>query len=498
MCGASRIAITREKEIPTTMRNWSTYQLAVFDNVANGTGHTVVNAVAGSGKTTTIEEAVKHVPRGKRVLFVAFNKAIEEELGRRLSGQRGVETSTLHSYGLRIVSANLGRLRIDKRRLEGIIETAHGSTPETYDMRRDLGKIVSLAKGMLLDTPEQIDALIDQFGADSVNGNREQFIKDVLAIMDRCKDVSDGTLDFDDMVWLPIVKNLTQLKYDRVFVDETQDLNAAQIELVMRAVTQTGRILAVGDPRQAIYRFRGADENAFTRVKERLGALELPLSVCYRCAKTIVWTAKELVPAIEAAPDAERGEVRLASYGDMWQGVEEGDFVLSRSNAPLVRLCLALLKDGRRANIQGRDMGRSLKAFVKKSRAKTVAELREYVGEWEKAERERLAKKRRDAQAVEDKAACILTVSDGAASIQDVLSSIDALFEDKDDKSRIILSTTHKAKGLERERVWVLATTYRRRPEPEETALYYVAITRARKVLVLVEDLGRLPKQDEE
>lgn len=473
------------------MRTWSKYQLAVFENVANGTGHTVVDAVAGSGKTTTIEEAVKHVPAGKRTLFVAFNKPIATELAKRLGGAPGVEVSTLHSYGLRCVSAALGRLRIDQYRVPNFIEAMHGSDSKTFDMRRDLAKIVSLAKGSLVGTEEGIDALIDAFGADSVNGNRPQFVKDVLKVLEQCTGTQDGCLDFDDMIWLPVVLDLPQRKFDRVFVDETQDLNAAQIEMVLRAVKADGRILAVGDPRQAIYRFRGADENAFGNVQARMNAVKLDLSVCYRCCKAVIREAQELVPHIEAAPDAEEGEVLRTSYAQMKKDAKAGDFILSRTNAPLISLCMAFLKEGRRANIQGRDVGASLAAFVKKSKAKTVEALRSYVEEWAGKECARLAAKRRDTQAIEDRAACILALSEGAVSVEDVVANILSLFADKDEQAIIMLSSTHKAKGLERDRVWVLRATYLRRDESEERNLLYVAQTRARKTLVLVKDLGK-------
>jgi DNA helicase-2/ATP-dependent DNA helicase PcrA len=287
------------------------------------------------------------------------------------------------------------------------------------------------------------------------------------------------------------VLDLPQRKFDQVFVDETQDLNAAQIELTLRAIKDGGRILAMGDPRQAIYQFRGADDKAFENVKARLAAIELPLSVCYRCCKAVVREAQEIVPGIEAAPDAEEGEVLEFSFAAMKKDAREGDFILSRTNAPLISLCMAFLSEGRRANIQGRDVGASLAAFVKKSKAGSVEQLRNYVEEWAAKECDRLAKKRRPTQAVEDRAACILALSDGAATVFDVVSRIELLFADSDDHNRITLSTTHKAKGLERDRVWVLNATYRRRPEIGEDNLYYVAVSRARKTLVLVADLGR-------
>jgi DNA helicase II / ATP-dependent DNA helicase PcrA len=469
------------------MTTWSKYQLAVFDNVANGTGHTVVNAVAGSGKTTTIVEALTHIPAGCRTLFVAFNKSIAEELKKR--APRGVEVSTLHSYGLRTITKTLGRLRIDASRVDDFVRAMHGNDSKTWDMRRDLAKTVSLAKGQLAADEAQIDAIIDDFGIESAqNGARAKFVQDVMKILLQCTEVSaDGRIDFDDMIWLPVVLELTQTKFDRVFIDETQDLNRAQIEMALRAVKPGGRICAVGDPRQAIYGFRGADSTAVDNVVTRLKATVLPLSVCYRCCKAVISEAQTVVPGIESAPDAEEGSVTEVMVRDMKRGARAGDFILSRTNAPLISLCMYFIKEGRPANIQGRDVGASLAAFVRKSKAPSVEALRDYVETWRNVECARLAAKHRDTQAVEDRAECLLALSEDAASVDGVLNSIEQLFADKDSSQRIVLSSTHKAKGLERDRVWLLQSTYMRRPEPEEVNLYYVAVTRARKTLFLVQ-----------
>jgi len=259
--------------------------------------------------------------------------------------------------------------------------------------------------------------------------------------------------------------------------------------LTLRAVKPGGRIVAVGDPKQGIYRFRGADDRAFENVVAKLDAKVLPLSVCYRCCKSVVRVAQEIVPEIEAAPDAIEGEVRSVEYKQMKKDVQPGDFVLSRTNAPLVSLCLALLAEGRSAMIQGRDVGQQLASLVKKQKAASVEVLRDSIEEWGKKECARLAAKKRDVQPVEDKVACILAISEGAASVQDVLDRIAALFADTGTEARIVLSSTHKAKGLERDRVWLLEDTYRRRPGVEEANIFYVAVTRARKTLVFVEGL---------
>lgn len=487
-------------------KQWSSYQTAIFADIASGTGHTAVDAKAGSGKTTTILEGLRHVPRGKGSLFVAFNKSIADELAVRVKQQRvtGVEVSTLHSYGLKAVTRAFGRLRIETRKVEGLAKALVGDARDLWELRSALCKAVSLSKATLASTEEEIDACLDAyeldvpleavnkaaFGKVPLGGERAQFVFYVVSLLAQCREINEESdIDFDDMIWLPVVLNLPVMKYDRVFVDETQDLNECQIRLVLGACDRKrgGRILAVGDPHQAIYGFRGAASGAFETVVSRLNAKVMPLSVTYRCARSIVALAQGIVPGLEAAPNAEEGVVRDAMLSECRKMAGPGDFILSRVNAPLVGLCLGFLREGRRAHIQGRDIGKQLQSFVEKAGAATVDALRRHTEQWCEAEVKRLAEKHRDTQSVEDKRDCILTLSEGASSVAEVLARIGRLFADDSDAARITLSTTHKAKGLERDRVWMLDYTYRRRPGVEEDCCAYVAMTRARKELVLVQ-----------
>jgi superfamily I DNA/RNA helicase len=91
-------------------------------------------------------------------------------------------------------------------------------------------------------------------------------------------------------------------------------------------------------------------------------------------------------------------------------------------------------------------------------------------------------------QAIADKASCLRAMCDGAQSLNEVTARIEALFSDDDNGARIVLSTTHKAKGLERDNVYLLRDTYLKRDKVEETNLYYVACTRAKTNLYLVRD----------
>lgn len=462
-------------------RDWSKYQQAIFRDVADGKGHSVVVARAGSGKTTTLVQALRHVPPKKRVLMVAFNKSIERELSEK--APKGVEVRTLHGYGFALLRRTNSKVSVDENKVKALIEELLG--PELDAERRDtLDRCVSLAKATLAKTEEDIRRLVDEFDLDVPAPEVTTFAQQVLALLDACA-ARRETVNFDDMLWLPIRRNLVPRKFDRVFVDETQDLNRCQAVLALRACADGGRICAVGDDRQAIYSWRGANPESVPRLIKALKANVLPLSVTYRCAKRIVEVAREVVPDLEAAPGAEQGTVSDVSEAELRREAKAGDFVLSRTNAPLVQLCLSFLADARPATIIGRDIGSKLATLVRRSDAKTIPELRRWIDDWVRSQEERLKQKGKDASAVRDEAECLHRLIGGSTSVSAVLARIEGLFSEEGDGARIVLATTHRAKGLERERVWVLKDTYKRN-SVEEDNLWYVAVTRAKRDLRLV------------
>ncbi|MDX2241376.1 MAG: UvrD-helicase domain-containing protein [Leptolyngbyaceae cyanobacterium bins.302] len=140
----------------------------------------------------------------------------------------------------------------------------------------------------------------------------------------------DKIIDYSDMLYLPYVWDLKPQTFEWVFVDEAQDLSAAQLHLILKARARGGRMLLVGDPLQAIYGFAGADCESFNRIKETLQAQELPLSICYRCPVKVLELAKKLVPQIEGAPDAPDGIVETIKESKLPEVVKEGDLILCR------------------------------------------------------------------------------------------------------------------------------------------------------------------------
>lgn len=480
-------------------RVWSPMQDAIFAAVEDPQGgNLVIEALAGTGKSTTVEECVRRTTEGDSVLVCAFNASIAKELKARMPSD--VEVSTIHSFGFKALGASSPvRLEVNKFHVADMVQQVLGRDFGSREARSAVAKLVGIAKGQAftwkrLDPLRTLDGWADAFGIDFPRGwDRMRLCGVALQILRACEEQPGSQIDYDDMIWLPVVRNLKIPTYAYVFVDETQDLNPTQLELVKRA-GEGGRIIAVGDRRQAIYGFRGADKNAIPRMIDELRARTLPLSITYRCPKRVVAEANELVPELEAAPSAPEGIVRWASVEELESKAAAGDMVLSRTNAPLVSLAFRWIANGRRATIQGRDIGSGLAAWIKSSNAGTgfgsVVRLMRAIREWRQAEVARLDALERDTQAVEDRAACLEALCKGREDVAEVLQRIETLFADGA-SGGILLSSTHRAKGLEAPRVWILRDTYCVRPGVEEENLLYVAITRSKGELIYVsEEIG--------
>ena len=86
----------------------SKYQKDIFEHIKHGNGNLVIEASAGSGKTTTLVNLIKLIDDDKRVLFCAFNKDIVNELTKKVKGISNVDVKTIHSLGNSIILRNLG------------------------------------------------------------------------------------------------------------------------------------------------------------------------------------------------------------------------------------------------------------------------------------------------------------------------------------------------------------------------------------------------------
>lgn len=323
-----------------------------------------------------------------------------------------------------------------------------------------------------------------------------QDIKDIESYWHKDMRHIDGNkefqMDFTDMLYIPyiLVDEEEFPKYDVVFIDETQDQNVLQRELTLRFVKpRFGRLISVGDEKQCIYSFTGSSVNNFKLLQNLPNTVTLPLDITYRCAKNIVKEAQTVFSTgIEASSNAIEGIVRK---GDITEA-QTGDFILCRNNLPLVEVFIKLLEQGKKSTIKGKDFGEALCRLLEK--IKNIEDLN--ILKEEKLDS--LMKKGLSYNtalmnpayiSLVEKCVILKRLYSIWKSVEELNDCIKKIYTE--DVEGIILSTIHKSKGLESDRVFFLnpdliPSTYVKSQEAlySEWCLKFVAITRARKELI--------------
>ena len=161
----------------------------------------------------------------------------------------------------------------------------------------------------------------------------------------------------------------------------------------------------------------------------------------------------------------------------------------------MIKIAMRFIREGKPCNIRGRDIGKSLSYLIKKSKKKRMDAFLTWLDKWRDDEVKLLTAKGINTENVLDKHECLSSLCEEHDTLDGVLKRIDEMFTDKTEKQMIICSTVHRAKGLERDDVFVLRWTFRlwleenlsliEKPN-EECNIAYVAATRAKKRLFVV------------
>lgn len=472
-------------------RIWSKYQNDIFDFVDGDNGNAVVEAVAGSGKTTTLVEALNHTPNNAEVAFLAFNKHIATELAERAPSH--VHVSTLHSLGYGNAKKQLGaNLKVNEHKLWDLFDTMD-PWGEHKELKPVAAHIVDLLKATLREPNEDnIAYIVDRYNIE-MNGDSGKIIEFAQELYRKSIAVKD-TLDFEDMIFWSAQGEIACQQFDVILGDEVQDWNQAQIQMVLKSVKPGGRVIAVGDRWQSIYGFRGADTDAIPNLIDALEAKTLPLSISYRCPKSAIRMAQQLVPQIEWREDAPEG---LVATVPQLVNMRAGDMVLCRTNAPLVKPCMDLIRNRIKATIRGRDIGTGLVSMLKRGEKRAISSqlsavygyLEKYVAQ--ESVKLNAAHKETRALALQDQFDTLIALGDGCNTVGQVIRNIGEVFSN--DKAAVTFSSAHRAKGLEAERVFILkpelmpfAKATKDWEMQQEKNLMYVAWTRTKDQLYFV------------
>lgn len=488
----------------------SPQQAAFYDWVQNGSGSCVLEAVAGAGKTTTVVNSLRMMSGD--VFFGAYNKAIAEEIKERAPSdtKAKIDVGTFHAAGFRFWRRVAKGVQVDGNKCRTIFRGAVERHPEYAAFESSVLQLVSLAKQAGLGALKPMNGaswpdLIDHYDIEcpnTVDGQDGTSLTMKLAcrLLKESIAKDHDVVDFDDMIFAPLYHNARVWEHDWVLVDEAQDTNATRRALALRMLKRGGRLVAVGDPRQAIYGFTGADSDALDLIAQAVSAKRLPLTTTYRCPKAVVKFAQNWVNHIQAAETAPEGEKIESTLDKLSETAKPGDAVLCRFTAPLVSNVYAFISNGIPAKIEGREIGEGLKALATRWKTDSLAKLETYLQSYQEVECAKLRAKEKEskAAALEDKIACLGVLiarvknNDTKAGVRELLVEIDKIFGDSTDRKAVVtFSTIHKSKGREWNTVvWLFTgpSPWARKAweQAQEDNLCYVAATRAKQKLVVV------------
>lgn len=512
--------MARKKKEEIKVYKPSKYQLAIYDFVEHGLGNAIISASAGSGKTYTIIKLLDYIPKDKKVLIVAFNRDIRQEIKAKVinAGHKNVQVDTFHSLGYKILNANFNRRFVNndpnEYKYSNYISNniSQLSTINTFRLGKQFSQylsniqnLVNFGRCYLSETVEDLDKVCERYGIICIADEKEVAVK-VLEWGEKCLD----EIDYTDMVWLPNTLHLDSkfYKYDWIIVDECQDLNMVEKDMLFTCRRMGTRMLFFGDKAQAIYSFSGADSEAFDKLRELEDTIQLPLSISYRCPKNIVEYVHYLVPTIEYDKKNKiKGEIiENANLSD----VKDGDMILCRNNAPLAKIYIELLRNGVKTKILGKDYSANLSKTIRNTKEELLNVDLSMQGVFSKlydifydlvetamhkqniTKEEALTSSTIIAKLDEIKVLEIL--SEGLTTSKELQERIKDIFTDNKE-SGIILSTIHKSKGLESPNVYIACKSLmpsKTAKQPweieQENNLIYVAYTRAKKKLGFLDE----------
>lgn len=490
-------------------------QMAIFDIVAGeirfkGSDpipreNLAVDAVAGSGKTTTAVCSIPYAQRvHKRIGFTAFSKEIANTLQEKVG--LACQAGTMHSLGFGLVREKFGDVKlidwkyeeIAKREFPSLFRTGLKGFKRIKPEFAAFGPLCRIIREQNIEigfvSSETSKRIVEIAEKQGISLPSKDWIPELLGACFQCLQIGADDpkeIDFCDMVWLPVFHKLGVNKFELLYGDEAQDFNPIQQQFFLQMAE---RKIIIGDPYQSIMGFAGADTNSFANMTKWIDGRTRPLSTCWRCPSSHLELARHFVPHIQAAPRAIDGEIGQVLVDQVIRNSKAGDMILCRANAPLVGVAYQLFQEGKPAIVRGKNIGQGIVNLVQRLMPDTISDLSMKLGQHKDKEVRKLID--RDASqdafnALYDQIECINTMASNYETVGEFIEGAKKLFgDDKETRpDQVILSSIHRSKGLETENVTILnpsklcAFGEDEESYQQEKNLAYVGLTRAKKSL---------------
>ena len=232
-------------------------------SIINSSGHIKINAVAGSGKTTTIIEYAKSRPANSRILYLAFNKSVKIDAARKFSeiGLPNVRVETAHSLAYKnVIFKHHYKVRPHGYKTNELADLlglkGNGDKLTEYIIANHINKLVSYFCNSNKEKVKEVDYLqiITDAKARSFVKTFYNYIQKqsrlLLSKMDK------GEIDITHDFYLKKFQlSNPKLNFDFILFDEGQDASPAMLDIFLK---QESTKVIVGDTHQQIYGWRFA------------------------------------------------------------------------------------------------------------------------------------------------------------------------------------------------------------------------------------------------
>lgn len=402
----------------------STYQQDILDFFLNNPqSNMLVNALAGSGKSTTACMLSEHSKTSD--LYIAFNASVVEEFKKKIKNPK-TKVMTMHSLAYSIMLYNVEQESKDSgekpkgfgsQRSKRTVNLDNFKPHKILDeeITKRYGRYIEFAKrGFLKDnyvnlynlcrltltdmsSNKDVSRLIDDhvlflyYGDEGYSAPDISEITSTLKILDtksRQQFETQGVIDFTDMLWITFNK----LKYDNwevpywalytnIYCDEVQDFSNIQLNFLKFIKRTKGRYVFIGDFHQAIYNFAGANAQAFNQIPKMFAPVEtFDLPICYRCAKShLSRVNREYGIPILPCDDAPMGFVKTIDKNKISEYAKAGDMVISRKNKWIAEVVLDLARNGTPIFIEDKEMVGAIKRQILSSKCTSVGTLKKFL-----------------------------------------------------------------------------------------------------------------------
>ena len=292
--------------------------------ITAGFEHTLITAVAGSGKTSTLAWRIRHLLQQghdpDRLLVLMFNRSARVDFERKLrdrthdTGLRLPEVRTYHAMGFRLYKRFVREgflpgfadaILTDQEISFQAWQLTRRLAPEDLadEIKRNKKDFVETVVNfidMVKTTLSPAEIVFEELGY----GDKHRYLIDLFHSFEQWRK-GQSRISYADMLYEPVMaihqnpplQRLVGNKMDMILVDEYQDTNEIQHLLLRFVAGDRARVTVVGDPDQTIYEFRGArPEFILTRFSEEFDQpLEQTLSYTFRYGHQVALLANHLI-----------------------------------------------------------------------------------------------------------------------------------------------------------------------------------------------------------